>query len=76
VADSCSGCTLGEEGRKSRITGNSPEDGKRCPTINPPEKAPVSRMSPTKAPRIVLVFLFTKASIMNNENRLKILCRD
>jgi hypothetical protein len=58
------------------MPGSWPLAGIRCPTINPPENAPASRMSPTNAPRIVLVVLFTDASIMDNENRPKILCRD
>jgi hypothetical protein len=76
VAASCPGWTAGEEGKTSLITGNEPLAEKRCPTINPPEKAPATRISPTNAPRIVLVVLLTKASRLVNETRAKILCGD
>jgi hypothetical protein len=36
----------------------------RCPTINPPEKAPARRITPVKIPKMILVVLFTMPPIV------------
>ena len=63
VAESCSGAAVGCSGNKSLTIGGCEPPGMKNPTRIPAENTPASRINPTNKPSMILMDLFTNASV-------------